>query len=208
MDIPFNGALTAEDTIKQAKLANRPSRTKSTVFIDQWVLTLMSGLILLALSLWRVFAGELWLLVVSVLGLINIALGLRMRDFPSAAWRDASYMREHMEGRATDQGIEIRTRFASAKYPWSEFTGLGRYGDDLIVFFQGPMLLVTLARSFFSTQEDWQAIRLHAAKLLPLTHEATPAINPIRRLRISRRQAIFIAILVVIVLVLILARPR
>ena len=79
-----------------------------------------------------------------------------LRPNPRKAYRENEALRGEHVGRLTDSAIESRLLKVDARIPWAFFTAYAQRGHAVILIV-GEHLQVTLVKSFFATDDDWNA---------------------------------------------------
>lgn len=176
MDIRYSGSLTKDDYLALLKLNSRPILKKGGFHFDFWVLFAVIGVILVLLSVASIFYRQPfgpdpqpWNLLELVLGTIMLVLGLKIRAVPSRFWEENKDSISMVDGRISDDGIEVHTANGDLTLKWPEISGYGDYGG-LIVLYKLPAFALPFLERFFENHEDWLAFRRLIGDSLPLTH--------------------------------------
>ncbi len=176
MDLRFSGVLTKAEYLALVKLSNRRILKKGGVYFDFWMLLIGIGIFFLLLAAvtiqqWNLSrAGSLpWSIVELVVGIVVISLGFKTRAFPSKFWDENKDSLSRVDGRISDEFIELFIPNGNLKVNWSELDGYGEY-QGLIVLYKPPLTVLPCVERFFEKQEDWILFRHAVADKLPLSH--------------------------------------
>lgn len=114
------------------------------------VLILIIGIILNPARLWAA------LVFAAVLVLLQIPSSRLSPFLALEEWRGAPHLHLPQQGTITDEGIEVRHQHGMSVSQWSGFA-YRVITPDMILLFQGVTTFQFYPRSFFATDEEWQA---------------------------------------------------
>ena len=187
MEISFEGTLTKDEFLNTSKLGRRPRvKNKGTILFDVWLVLLLVGAILVAVSIWQMTAswgqgsasrGAVVWLALLIFGVVILIFGMKTQSAPKKLWEQNEAFRAHRHGKITDQGIEVYTPFGQSKLQWKDLTGYGEY-KEILVLFQGTALAIPFPKRLFANEEEWELFRSAVTERLDITHQVTEVSTP------------------------------
>jgi hypothetical protein len=153
---PYRCALSEEAYVEISKLQRRLFPGAKT--LAEWILWLGLGFVFM--SGWAYLGDRqnpseamFW----GVLGIPCLLFGWLRRSDPRKVWRATPTLQEPYVGQVTQNALETRIVGVDARIPWQAFTTWA--GSSRAVVLHAGQIFVPLAREFFSSDDEWHAVR-------------------------------------------------
>lgn len=164
MPIYFAGTYTPAD-LRRALAIRRKALPNPNILLFwlttfSFVFILIVGIILNPARLWAA-------LVFAVILLLLQIPSSRLSPFLALEeWRGAPHLHLPQQGTITEAGIEVHPQHGMSLSQWSGFT-YRVITSDMILLFQGVTTFQFYPRSFFATDEEWQAFTTIIEQRIP-----------------------------------------
>lgn len=154
MPVSFAGTYTPADlrralSIRRTALPN-PNTLLFWLTTVSFVLLVIVGMVLNPARLWVA------LLFVAILVLLQMASSRLTPFLALEEWRSATYLREAQEGTISEEGIELRTPHTFNRHEWQAYHYYVTT-PDMVLLFLGSITFEFYPRSFFQSDDAWQA---------------------------------------------------
>ena len=171
MNIKFEGSVTKQEFKNAAKLLNHPISKKTGLSIDSWVMLMIIGIVLIAISIRLLFVeqnfgtGSLF----AAVGAVVFSYGMKVRTAVDRLWEESQKNNVKLEGTITDDYLEVQSQEGTSRILWTAFSGYGEY-DGVVLLIRNNTGHPFSARLYLS-EEDWQEFRKFITNKFTVTHK-------------------------------------